>query len=104
MFQRDFSHLGKLAEPCWFTHIWKLCHRFQSSIKFHTNFEVPLMREQDIALMDAFIDTGIWQIEDLKILNRVRRFKCVFSRSDILQPDGRTVLPSMMDKSQGTSD
>ena len=53
--------------------------------------------------MDSFIDTSIWQIAQLEILNRVRRYKCVFFKSDILQPDGRTVLPSMMDKSQGTS-
>ena len=104
IFERDFKHLGELAEPCWFTHTWKLCHRFSSPIEFGNEFEVPLMRERDIALIDSFIDTGIWQIADLKILNRVRRFKCVFSRSDILQPDGRTVLPSMMDNSQGKSD
>ena len=103
IFERDFKHLGELAEPCWFTHTWKLCHRFSSPIEFGNEFEVPLMRERDIALIDSFIDTGIWQIADLKILNRVRRFKCVFSKSDILQPDGRTVLPSMMDNSQGTS-
>ena len=62
------------------------------------------MREGDITLMDAFIDTGIWQIGQLKILNCVRRFKCVYSKSDILQPDGRTVMSEMMDKSEGSSD
>ena len=77
---------------------------FSSPIKFASEFEVPLMRERDIALMDAFLDTGIWQIGDLIILNRVRRYKCVFSKSDILQPDGRTVLPSMMDKTPGNSE
>ena len=54
--------------------------------------------------MDAFLDTGIWQMGDLIILNRVRRYKYVFSKSDILQPDGRTVLPSMMDKTPGNSE
>ena len=103
IFERDFDHLGKLAEPCWFTHTWQLCHRFSSPIKFAAEFEVPSIRQGDKALMDSFIDTGIWQIEQLEILNRVRRYKCAFFRSDILQPDGRTVLPSMMDKSQGTS-
>ena len=69
IFERDFDHLGKLAEPCWFTHTWKLCHRFSSPIEFGNEFEVPLMRERDIALIDSFIDTGIWQIADLLILN-----------------------------------
>ena len=92
IFERDYKHLGKLAEPCWFSHTWELCYKYNAPIKFATKFEVPLMRERDITLMDAFIETGIWQIHELKILNIVRRFKCVYSKSDILQPDGRTVL------------
>ena len=47
IFERDFDHLGKLAEPSWFTHTWKLCHMFSSPIKFATEFEVPLMRERE---------------------------------------------------------
>ena len=61
------------------------------------------MRERDTSLMDAFIETGIWQIEQLERLNIVRRYKKVFSKSNILESDGQTVLPSMMDKSEGTS-
>lgn len=63
-----------------------------------------MMRERNIALMDAFLDTGIYQIGDLEALNTVRRFKGVYSKSDILQPDGRTVLPSMMNIYSGSSD
>ena len=54
--------------------------------------------------MDAFLDTGIWQIDNLINLNTVRRYKCVYSKSDTLQPDGRTVLPSIMDKQPGNSE
>ena len=61
------------------------------------------MRERDTSLMDAFIETGIWQIGQLEELNRVRRYKKVFSKSDILESDGQTVLPSMMDRSEGKS-
>ena len=57
---------------------------FSSPIKFTTEFEVPLMRERDIALMDAFLDTRIWQIGNLINLNTVRRYKCAYSNSDIL--------------------
>ena len=103
IFERDYSHLGKLAEPCWFEHLWCLCFRFQSPIKLATRYEVPLMRERDTSLKDAFIETGIWQIGQLEDLNRVRRYKKVFSKSDILESDGQTVLPSMMDKSEGKS-
>ena len=77
---------------------------FSSPIKFATELEVPLMKERDITLMDAFLDTGIWQIGDLINLNTVRRYKCAYSKSDILQPDGRTILPSMMDNSPGNSE
>ena len=60
IFEQDFDRIGELAEPCWFTHTWRLCHRFSSPITFATKFEVPLTRERDTALMDAFLDTGIW--------------------------------------------
>ena len=103
IFERDYSHLGKLAEPCWFEHLWRLCFRFQSPIKLAMKYEVPLMRERDTSLMDAFIETGIWQIGQLEVLHCVRRYKKVFSKSDILESDGQTVLPSMMDKSEGKS-
>ena len=76
---------------------------FQSPIKLAIKYEVPLMRERDTSLMDAFIETGIWQIEQLERLNIVRRYKKVFSKSDILESDGQTVLSSMMDKFEGTS-
>ena len=103
IFERDYDHLGKLAEPCWFTHLWHLCYMFQSPIKLAIKYEVPLMRERDTSLMDAFIETGIWQIDQLERLNIVRRYKKVFSKSDILESDGQTVLSSMMDNSEGTS-
>ena len=61
------------------------------------------MRERDISLMDAFIETGIWQIGQLEIMNPVRRYKKVFSKSDILESDRRIVLSSMMDKFEGKS-
>ena len=48
IFERDYSDLGKLAEPCWFEHLWRLCYRFQSPIKLALKYEVPLMRERDI--------------------------------------------------------
>ena len=76
---------------------------FQSPIKLALKYEVPLMRERDISLMDAFIETGILQIGQLEILNRVQLYKKVFSKSDILESDGRTVLPSMMEKFEGKS-
>ena len=61
------------------------------------------MKEQDSVLMNAFIDTGIWQIGQLEILNIVRRFKKVYFKSDILDSDGKTVLNCMMENSEGTS-
>ena len=53
------------------------------------------MKEQDSALMNAFIDTGIWQIGQLEILNIVRRFKKVYFKSNILDSDGKTVFSTV---------
>ena len=82
---------------------------------FATNFRPPSHlpqnlryllweREREMSLIDAFLNTGTWQIGDLKDLNTVRRYKCVYSKSDLFQPDGQTILPSIMDKLPGSSD
>ena len=62
-FSETMTTLVQLVEPCWFTHLWHLCSMFQSPIQLLSKYEVLLMRErEDIALMDVFIETGIWQI------------------------------------------
>ena len=50
IFERDYIRFGKLAEPCWFSHTWELCYKYNAPIKFATKFEVPLMREREIKL------------------------------------------------------
>ena len=54
--------------------------------------------------MDVIQDLGIWQMEQMLVINCMRRYKNVYTLSDTLESNGRTVMSSMLDDSQGTSE
>ena len=62
------------------------------------------MRQRDKPIMDVFCESGIWQMEQLLVLQCMRRYKCVYALSDTLECNGMTVMPSMMDVSEGISE
>ena len=103
IFELDYDSLRKLAEHSWFKHLWLLCHMFLSPIIFNTKYKVPLMRQRDKPIMDVFRESGIWQMEQLLDLQCMQRYKCVYALSDSLGCDGRTIMSSMMDNSEGIS-
>ena len=104
IFELDYDSLEKLAEHSWFKHLWLLCHMISSPIIFNTKYKIPQMRKKDRPIMDVFRDSGIWQMKQLLVLQCMRRYKCVYALSDTLECDGRTVMLSMMDNSEGTSE
>ena len=53
--------------------------------------------------MDVFVSQGIWNQSELAVLNRVRRYKKAFHRSDAIACDGRSVRPDMLTDHPGTS-
>ena len=104
IFELDFDSLEQLAEHSWFKHLWLLCHMFSSPIISNTKYKIPLIRQRNKPIMDVFRDSGIWQMEHLLFLQCMWRYKCVYTVSDTLEYDGRTVMSSMMDNSEGTSE
>ena len=75
-----------------------------SPIIFNTRYKVPLMRERDKPIMNVFRESRIWQMEQLLVLQCVRRHKNVYVFSYALECDNRTVMSSIMDDSEGTSE
>ena len=90
IFVQDFSHLGELAEDCWFKKTWESCHRFKAALIIHEFHDVPKTRRRDKALMECFINCGVYNINELSILNMVYKYKKAHSLADILQYDGKT--------------
>ena len=84
IFVQDFSHLGDLAEDCWFKKTWELCHRFKVALIIHESHSIPQTRQRDKPLMECFINYGAFNINKLSILNRVCKYKKAHSLVDIL--------------------
>ena len=64
---------------------------------------VQQQREGDLALMDVFLDSGLFNKATIKVLQRVQRFKKVHFLSNILCTDGKTVNPCMLSQCAGVS-
>jgi hypothetical protein len=103
LFTRNFDHLGHLASDCWFKKLWELCHRFNVDLSLHPSNDVPLTRTGDRALMELFYNAGCYNKVQLDILNRVRKYKCSHSVSDIVDCDGFKVKPSILTTEIGIS-
>ncbi|EJK71944.1 hypothetical protein THAOC_06571 [Thalassiosira oceanica] len=100
---RNYDELEHLAKHSWWKITWQLCHLYRVSVKFSSTFEPPKQRVNDSSLMDVFVSQGIWNQSQLAVLNRVRRHKKVFYRSDVIACDGRTVRPDMLTNHPGSS-
>ena len=100
IFDKNYNVLGYLAEHSWFEHTWQLCHMFQCKLTLQFPENPEQGREGDKAILQVFLDSGLFSKKKIKILQRVRRFKKVHFLSDALCADGRTVRPDMLTGSE----
>ena len=61
------------------------------------------MNINNMALIECFLICGVFSMEQIRILNRVRKYKKVHFLSEILLCGGKTVKPSMLNKYEGDS-
>ena len=92
IFVHDSSCLGELAEDCWFKKTWELCHRFKVALIIHESHDMPKIRQRDKALMEFFIDCGVYNIRELAVLNRVRTYKQTHPLANILWCNRKKLL------------
>ena len=71
VFNRNFDHLGKLAEKGWSKSTWQLYHRFRVSLILCASNGIPPMYQQDKEIMKCLLEYVIYSIEDLSVLNIV---------------------------------
>jgi len=96
IFTRDFERLGQLAADGWFKTTWQLCHMFNVDLRINECHDIPLIRQNDKALMECFLDCGRYDIKQLVSLNIYRKFKQVHSLADITCCDGQAIDPKMI--------
>jgi hypothetical protein len=60
IFSPSFISFGRLATHGFFHNLWELLHRYGVVFCLHSDFDIPLLWQQDCTLMDAVHDTGIF--------------------------------------------
>jgi hypothetical protein len=53
IFSQSFISFGRLATHGFFCNLWELLHRYGVMFCLHSNFDIPLLQEQDRTLIDA---------------------------------------------------
>ncbi len=96
IFSRSFILFGGLATYGFFRNLWELLHRYGAVFRLHSNFDIPLLWEQDCTLMVAVHDTGIFDQREKETLNLYRHFKGVHSIGDMVCSDGHTIDLTML--------
>jgi hypothetical protein len=100
---QSFISYGRLATHGFFCNLWELLHQYGVLFCLHSNFDIPLLREQDCTLMDADHDTGIFDWREQETLNQYRHFKRVHSINDMVCGDCQTINPTMLTQEPGQS-
>jgi hypothetical protein len=59
IFSQSFISFGRLPTRGFFCNLWELLHRYGVVFHLHSDFDIPLLREQDRTLTDAVHNTGI---------------------------------------------
>lgn len=103
LFNLNYDRYSSLSADGWFKHIWCLCWRFRVQLFFHEDNNFQPIRQGDKTLMDLFCDSEIFNIAELRVLQRYRHYKKARYVSDIVACDGITILPSALTHSEGIS-
>ena len=88
----NYKICSAYTTDCWYKHLWEFVER--NPIDIIEDFpDMPLLRDGDSYLMQAFIDAG-FRGKELKRLNIMRMAMQVVTVSDIATPDGRRLTLS----------
>jgi hypothetical protein len=94
-FDYSFEGYGDLATHGFLRNMWQLLRLFGARFRICDTFDIPLLWQDDRAVMEANADTGIFSQGELVRINRVCHHKKVHSTGDLIQCNGITVHPIM---------
>jgi hypothetical protein len=98
-----YLFFGRLVTHGFFCNLWELLHRYGVVFCLHSNFDIPLLWEQESTLIDAVHDTEIFDWREQETLNWYRHYKRVHSIGDMLCSNGHTIDPTMLTQEAGQS-
>ena len=103
IFNANYDLYSSLSSDSWFKHIWCLCWRFRVKLYFHEDNNPAPIREGDVALMDLFRDSEVFDLQQLQVLQRYRHYKKAFYFSDVVTCDGRSISQFAQQPIEGLS-
>jgi hypothetical protein len=103
IFSQSFISFGRLATHGFFCNLWEFLHRYRVVFCLHSNFDIPLLQEQDCTLMDAVNDTRIFDWQEQETLTWYRHFEGVHCIRDMVCSNGHTIDPTMLTQEAGQS-
>ena len=68
-FRMDIGLGGHVFARSWFKHLWHLCHMLKCELSIDFPAFVQQQRESNRALIDVFLDSGLFTSNTMKILN-----------------------------------
>ena len=66
---RNYGVLEFLAEHSWWKHTWHLCYLFDCELAINSDYLPQKLCEDNHAIMELFINLGLWSKHHLIILN-----------------------------------
>ena len=100
---RNYAALGYLAEHSWWKHTWHFCHLFERELIFGSDCLPRKQCGDNCAIMELFLNSGLWLKQQLIILNRMRRFKKIHQFSESLCKEGKIINQTMLTSCEGHS-
>ena len=82
LFNLDYNTFAYLVPDCWIKHTWPFAYNNHITIKDNVTSTIPLLRDNDLYLMEAFINEGFSGIT-LHRINKCRLYLQVNTLSDI---------------------
>ena len=96
VFALDFDRYGFLAAHGWWSHLWCLLSKYGVILSLRSDCYYPIPRKHDVGLMNALVDSKLFDKLELRRINRVRHFKGVFVLSDMTHCDGMHLKENML--------
>ena len=100
VWELDYSLMSDCATDCWIKTVWKYCWEHHISLSDPTP-ELPLQREGDKHIMQAFVQSQKFSAKELRKLNVCRCYLRATTLSDICTADGKKITNDALEGIQG---
>ena len=94
-FSLSYEKYGFLTPFSWLATLWDALYSYGISLKPGT-WNLKLPRTNDLALMDAVVDSNLFNRQEIEKINHCRLYLQVFFLSDIVSGNGQYIIPELV--------